>query len=370
MEPETMRRVAALFYQGVETDPVLRPVYPKNLSCPTRMLGLFLSELGAGAEVYGASRGQPRLRIIHARFGIDKAKRDAWLRHMAAAIDSAGIAEPERTEMREILAAGADYLLQPDSEAVVGGCADSGMAVRLRDWLLVDSVLDAAESGDLALTRDRAERLRPLVESGSGGARMEAIAALALSGCDDLFEQAAGALRRNPELARARRGQTLVHRAAAAWHAGFIRLLFELGAGPNVLDESGHPPLYYTGNRREPGDQNDAAKIVALFSANGADLDLTGGVKRCTPLHMAARRGQTALAVALVRHGANIEARDSNGETPLRRAVNCSKLDTVRALRSLGAETATRCNRGQTPLDASRTEAMREALTVRGPIGR
>jgi ankyrin repeat protein len=40
---------------------------------------------------------------------------------------------------------------------------------------------------------------------------------------------------------------------------------------------------------------------------------------------MAARRGNISVAKALLECGANIQARDSKGDSPLRRALNCRK---------------------------------------------
>jgi ankyrin repeat protein len=57
----------------------------------------------------------------------------------------------------------------------------------------------------------------------------------------------------------------------------------------------------------------------------------------------------------LLDHGANIDARDSKGQTPLRRAVNCRKLPLVQLLVRRGANPHAEDNRGVTPLDVART---------------
>jgi len=209
-----------------------------------------------------------------------------------------------------------------------------------------------------------------MLHSGTGCGRLEAIASFLLSGSDSLFDEAAALLRREPTLVNTKFGvgQTLLHRAAGAWRLPLVQLLFELDADPNVLDAAGHAPLYYAGNSSNGGSDGsakDADELVSLFTTKGANLDLTAGVKRCTPLHMAARRGNATLAVALVRGGASIEAHDSNGETPLRRAVNCGKPEVVRALLALGANPDTRCNRGRRPLDAARSDEIRALLAER-----
>jgi hemoglobin len=76
------------FYRGVEADPVLRPLYPDDLTDSARHLALFLGQYWGGPTTYSDERGHPRLRMRHAPFVIGATERDAWLRHMAAALDS------------------------------------------------------------------------------------------------------------------------------------------------------------------------------------------------------------------------------------------------------------------------------------------
>ncbi|HVD15038.1 MAG TPA: globin [Actinomycetota bacterium] len=86
---ETFRRLVARFYQGVAGDPVLRAVYPEeDLADAEERLRLFLIQYWGGPATYNERRGHPALRMRHARFAIGPAERDAWLRHMTAAIDS------------------------------------------------------------------------------------------------------------------------------------------------------------------------------------------------------------------------------------------------------------------------------------------
>jgi ankyrin repeat protein len=85
-------------------------------------------------------------------------------------------------------------------------------------------------------------------------------------------------------------------------------------------------------------------------------------VKRCTALHMAARRGNVEVAAALLDCGADIEARDSLGETPLRRAVNCNKTEVAALLLSRGADRNSIGSKRLTPLRAARSDAMKRLL--------
>lgn len=74
------------FYARVDVDPVLRPSYPDDLAESKRTLAWFLIQYWGGPTDYSDERGHPRLRMRHAPFVIGQAERDAWHRHMTAAV--------------------------------------------------------------------------------------------------------------------------------------------------------------------------------------------------------------------------------------------------------------------------------------------
>ena len=74
------------FYDGVEHDEVLRPMYPEDLGPPRRHLALFLAQYWGGPSEYQDLRGHPRLRMRHAPFAVGTGARDRWLEHMRAAL--------------------------------------------------------------------------------------------------------------------------------------------------------------------------------------------------------------------------------------------------------------------------------------------
>jgi hemoglobin len=82
------------FYTGVADDPVLRPLYPDDLSEARAHLAGFLIQYWGGPGTYSEERGHPRLRMRHVPFAIGPAERDAWYRHMAAAVRAAAL-DPE-----------------------------------------------------------------------------------------------------------------------------------------------------------------------------------------------------------------------------------------------------------------------------------
>ena len=77
---------------------------------------------------------------------------------------------------------------------------------------------------------------------------------------------------------------------------------------------------------------------------------------------MAARRGNVPVAQALLDGGADLEARDTLGETPLRRAVNCGKVEMVAFLLSRGADVHTKGKSGLSPWQVARGAAMKQLL--------
>ena len=78
------------FYDGVETDPVLIPLYPEGTetSGARHRLALFLAQYWGGPDAYMEERGHPRLRMRHAPYVIADRERDHWLMHMATAIEN------------------------------------------------------------------------------------------------------------------------------------------------------------------------------------------------------------------------------------------------------------------------------------------
>lgn len=98
---ETFRRLVWTFYDRVEKDPILRPLFPEDLEPGRNHQMLFLMQYWGGPATYDEMRGHPRLKMRHAPFKIGETERNAWVGHMLAAIDEVGIQEPARTQMRE-----------------------------------------------------------------------------------------------------------------------------------------------------------------------------------------------------------------------------------------------------------------------------
>ena len=167
----------------------------------------------------------------------------------------------------------------------------------------------------------------------------------------------------DPALVRERyAGRTLLHEASAQGNLTMVELLLRLGADPNAQDGGDHTPLYSLANEYRAADGGDVVRVLAQ---SGANVNANDGVKRCTPLHMAARRGNVEIGGALLDCGAEIDARDSVGDTPLRRAVNCGRIRIASILIARGADVRSPGSKGLTPLQAARTSGMKQLLGPR-----
>ena len=130
------------------------------------------------------------------------------------------------------------------------------------------------------------------------------------------------------------RDETPLHRAAAARHLANVRLLLEAGADANKRDENGNTPLHLVVayGRRSVRSTN--------YYVNGRN-PFFRAPPQPTPPHETADTAllerDTALAVALVRAGANLGLRNSGGETPLGRARRLGSAQLADKLQELGA---------------------------------
>ena len=99
------------FYAGIESDPLLRPLYPTDLARPKRHLALFLAQYWGGPHTYSEERGHPRLRMRHVRFRIGPAEREAWLMHMRAAVESSNASPSDAAALMAYFESAATSLL-------------------------------------------------------------------------------------------------------------------------------------------------------------------------------------------------------------------------------------------------------------------
>jgi truncated hemoglobin YjbI len=360
------RELSTAFYARVAEDPTLRPLFPgKTHKCAIESFAAFLVQFLDGPSADAQRRWWLSLRESHLRFQIGKKERHAWLGQMKRALGDVEMSEPMRRSLEELFEESSAYLVTtgPAVEATKRQAKLSGIDAQIgRRWeeqRALDEAVAAVREGELAQVVARVEG--PLLQARFSRSRAvfaHFVSVLIESGDGALAEYGQGLLFANPDLAHERYGgRTLLHAASAAGNLPVVTGLLRLGVDANVQDGGGHTPLYSVGNECSGG-----GPVVRALIQGGAKVDACDGVKRCTALHMAARRGNVEAAEALLECGANIEARDSLGETPLRRAVNCGKTSVAALLLAKGADPHSPGKKGLTPLSAARAAEMRSLL--------
>ena len=100
---EFFQRLVSNFYDEIEKDELLRPMYPEDLAESRRHFEMFLEQYWGGPRTYSEERGHPRLRMRHVPFRINRAARDAWLGAMSLALEKErlGLSEQQFDELHE-----------------------------------------------------------------------------------------------------------------------------------------------------------------------------------------------------------------------------------------------------------------------------
>lgn len=110
-------KLVAGFYEGIKTDPVLKPMYPEeDLAGAIDRLTMFLSQYWGGPTEYSEQRGHPRLRMRHNAFPINGDARDRWLTHMSNSLAKLEIEPHLRDQLWTYLVTAAHSLVNlPDN---------------------------------------------------------------------------------------------------------------------------------------------------------------------------------------------------------------------------------------------------------------
>ena len=142
--------------------------------------------------------------------------------------------------------------------------------------------------------------------------------------------------------------QTALHFAATIGSSGAVRALLEAGADPDARDITGETPLNNADNEAVRALLEAAG--AGADPALGADLETRDG-RGETRLYQAVINGTTEAVTALLRAGANPNARNVVCMTPLHYAAALWRPGAGMALLTAGADPALRDKDGEFPFD-------------------
>ena len=135
-------------------------------------------------------------------------------------------------------------------------------------------------------------------------------------------------------------------------HEGLVSLL-DQGIDVDTRDSAGNKPLIYAV-------MSGSLTTVNLLLENGSRVNDGGGGS--TALHVACGMGHLDVAIRLIESGANVNAQDKVGNTPLMMAIYMDKPSLVKLLVDHSADFSIANNRGQLPVDAADRKGNKEVL--------
>lgn len=113
----TFEKLVRAFYDGVQTDEVLWPMYPQDdLEGAIQRLTGFLEQYWGGPGTYSEERGHPRLRIRHNPFKVNPDARDRWLHHMQVAVKGLGLSPLHENMLWDYLERAAHAMVNTHAE--------------------------------------------------------------------------------------------------------------------------------------------------------------------------------------------------------------------------------------------------------------
>jgi ankyrin repeat protein len=168
-------------------------------------------------------------------------------------------------------------------------------------------------------------------------------------------------------------GDTALHMAAAAFNRPIAEILVAQGADCHARNRRGAEPIHYASdtNHWDPTAQADVITYLVSVGANPNALDKSG----VSPLHRAVRTRSSPAVRALLAAGAKSRAPNKSGSTPLHLAVQTTgrgnsgsdharhqQAEIIAILLESGAKSSDKDGKGTTVRDSATNEWVRSLL--------
>ncbi len=149
--------------------------------------------------------------------------------------------------------------------------------------------------------------------------------------------------------------RTALHHAARAGSAACTSKLLSSGANTNAEDTDYRTPLHFA------GEQGNRIVVRELTKQRSTRLNGKTSDSGCTPLHLAVQAGHVAAAALILGAGADVHAKDADARIPLSYAPSA---EMIHVLVRHGADLMATSTDGQTALHLAISEKRRGALSA------
>ncbi|MED3661830.1 globin [Ureibacillus terrenus] len=113
---EKLKELIHAFYRRVDVHPLLRPLFPDDLTETIRKQIQFQTQYLGGPNLYTQEHGHPMMRARHMRFKITPDHAQAWLECMSEAMDEVGLEGPLREQYFQRLVLTAYHMINSPNE--------------------------------------------------------------------------------------------------------------------------------------------------------------------------------------------------------------------------------------------------------------
>ncbi len=146
-----------------------------------------------------------------------------------------------------------------------------------------------------------------------------------------------------------RDGFAPLHVAVRKGRIAITRMLLKHGVNVEIQDANGHTPMYHAVLGARP-------RIADLLLKSGAQIHATTWLLDATRQGI----GKREVIRYLAQHGANLEAKDSKGDTPLLIAIRQGNHKLAKHLVNYGADVTVSDTQGKTALEIAKTLKLRD----------